>query len=412
MTEYLSREEVQLYLDDRKSKGMNVVQLCLFWGKREERPTRFTPNAPNFYGHRAFVQDGDYPDPKRPDIKEGPEDDYWDHVDFVLKEIKARNMYAAILPFWGRRYVNASLEGQSLPVFTIGNIFEYGHFLGKRYGKEPHAIWVNGGDVKADAGGDFLGHYRLLAEGLVEGTTGRRVRWNEGSEEWNSLSMTYHPDGDPMVNSSEWFHLDKWLDFNMIETHIYRDKVAASIRQDLSRNPTKPTVLAEGHYEGLSNADTVEAIHIRRQAYQTFFAGAAGHSYGGFLDADGNGPLFSPSNNWTSLLSMKGSSQIIHLRNFLEEHSWEKWHQTPEYIIEGRGDGELEKMVVQQRDEIYIYFPDNSECIVAADKKIKGVKWFDPETGTVTAGVISENNVYDPPANLKDALLLLTLSTE
>ena len=33
MTEWLSREEVDLYLDDRKSKGMNVVQFCLFWGK-------------------------------------------------------------------------------------------------------------------------------------------------------------------------------------------------------------------------------------------------------------------------------------------------------------------------------------------------------------------------------------------
>ncbi|RLD77778.1 MAG: hypothetical protein DRJ07_14195 [Bacteroidetes bacterium] len=41
MTEWLSREDVDIYLDDRKSKGMNIVQLCLFWGKRKDYPTNF-----------------------------------------------------------------------------------------------------------------------------------------------------------------------------------------------------------------------------------------------------------------------------------------------------------------------------------------------------------------------------------
>jgi hypothetical protein len=47
MTEWLSREDVDLYLDNRKSKGINNVQLCLFWGKRVDYPTKFTANAPN-----------------------------------------------------------------------------------------------------------------------------------------------------------------------------------------------------------------------------------------------------------------------------------------------------------------------------------------------------------------------------
>jgi len=101
-----------------------------------------------------------------------------------------------------------------------------------------------------------------------------------------------------MVNSSQWFHNDVWLDFNMIETHVSRDNVVASIQQDLEKTPLKPTVLGEGHYESYSNnGDSVEAIHIRRQAWQSFFAGAAGHTYGGYFGKDGNGPLFSASNN-------------------------------------------------------------------------------------------------------------------
>jgi hypothetical protein len=82
----------------------------------------------------------------------------------------------------------------------------------------------------------------------------------------------------------------------MIETNVSRNQLVAAIRQDLVKTPVKPTVLGEGHYEGTTHG-SAEAIHIRRQAYQTFFSGAAGFTYGGGFDEEGNGPLFSPSNN-------------------------------------------------------------------------------------------------------------------
>jgi hypothetical protein len=85
MTEWLSREEVSFYLDDRKSQGMNVVQFCLFWGKRTEHPTKFIANAPNYYGFKAFSENEGFPDAMQPAIAEGgsPENpnDYWDHID-------------------------------------------------------------------------------------------------------------------------------------------------------------------------------------------------------------------------------------------------------------------------------------------------------------------------------------------
>ena len=277
MTEWLSREEVDVYLDDRKSKGMNVVQFCLFWGKRVDYPTKFTANPPNFYGHKAFVEINGFPDAAKPAVVAGGtlenSNDYWDHVDYCVQAIKKRGMYAAILPFWGRRYVNGTHGVNSLNVFTLGNIFQYGVFLGKRYGNEPHIIWVNGGDVKADDGGDFLPHYRLMAEGLVEGVTGESAKWDQESELWDEILMTYHPDGSPMINSSKWFHNDAWLDFNMIETFVNRDHIVASIQQDLNLENPKPTVLGEPHYEGITNAHIAKAIQMRRQAYQSFFQG-------------------------------------------------------------------------------------------------------------------------------------------
>jgi len=372
MTEWLTREDVDLYLDDRQSKGMNVVQFCLFWGKRTDNPTTFYLNPKNPYGHKAFVETRGFPDATMPAVADGGSsdnpNDYWDHVDYCLEAIKQRGMYAAVLPFWGRRYVNASHKGQSHPVFTADNIRQYGEFLGKRYGHMPNIIWVNGGDVKADEGGDYVILYRLFVEGLAKGITAQDVGWQQKHAAWDEFLMTYHPAGHPMINSSEWFHDDPWLDFNMIETHVHRDMIAASIRQDLALQPLKPTVMGEGHYEGETNGRTAHAIHIRRQAYQTFFAGAGGHTYGGGFDEQGNGPLFSPSNNWKHLLDWPGAGQMLHLKAFLQKHEWWNWQPLTGMIAEGQGVGELEKLAVKSGDLHLIYFPDNTPCTVNLDK--------------------------------------------
>jgi hypothetical protein len=410
MTEWLSREEVDLYLNDRKSKGMNVVQFCLFWGKRVDYPTKFTANAPNFYSHKAFDETDGFPDATRPAIIEGgsPENpnDYWDHVDYCLSAIRKRGMYAAVLPFWGRRYVNATQASQSLPVFNLKNIDGYGKFLGERYGNEPNIIWVSGGDVKADAGGDFLPHYRLFAEGLVKGVTGQDVKWNQPHEAWDKVLMTYHPDGTPMVNSSKWFHSDPWLDFNMIETYVYRDFIANAVHQDLNLDNPKPTVLGEPHYEGITNDHKAEAINMRRQAYQSFFAGAAGFTYGGGFDEEGNGPLFSPANNWELLLEWEGAGQMLFLKNFLQQYEWWAWKPANEIITDGKGDGELEKVAVKKDESCFVYFPDNTSCKLTAND-FKSLSWYNTETGQLTHGSTFHQNEYSLPEDWEDGVLIL-----
>jgi hypothetical protein len=411
MTEWLSREEVGLYLDDRKSKGMNVVQFCLFWGKRLDNPIKFTANAPNYYGFKAFVEKEGLPDPKQAAVVEGglPENpnDYWDHVDYCLKAIKERGMYAAVLPFWGRRYVNATFKGQSLPVFTLENIFQYGQFLGKRYGNEPHIIWVSGGDVQADQGGDYLPHYRLFAEGLLEGATGIKLKWDQPGEAWDKLFMTYHPDGSPMKNSSQWFHNDTWLDFNMIETYIHRDFIVDAIQQDLQLKNLKPTVLGEPNYEGVTDKTLAKAIHIRRQAYQSFFAGAAGFTYGSAKDQKGNGRLFSsPTNNWEVLLNMEGAGQLIHLKKFLEDYEWWNWEVKDDLILDGKGHGELEKLAVTSGKKVLVYCPDNSKFTLKQEPANK-ISWFNPKSGESISAVHGLQDETSSPDGWEDAVLVL-----
>jgi len=69
----LNREEATHYLNDRASKGFTVVQAVAL-------AELDGLNEPNPYGFRPLIEN----DPARPDVKEGPDNDYWDHVDFVV----------------------------------------------------------------------------------------------------------------------------------------------------------------------------------------------------------------------------------------------------------------------------------------------------------------------------------------
>lgn len=425
MSEWLNREEVDFYLDNRKDKGFNVIQLCLFWGKREEDPVKFTANPPNAYNFRAFGETNGKADPSKPLVVEGgtpsSPNDYWDHVDYIIQAAGERSMEVALLPVWGRRYVNASMPEFSDSLFSKKDMNIYGQFLGSRYKGYSHIIWVLGGDVKADAGGDFLGHYRSMAEGIITGITGEEVPWNEESPYWDYALMTYHPDGTPLKNSSEWFHYDPWLDFNMIETFESRNMVYKVVQHDYSLNdPVKPTVMAEPAYEGERRpVGYSTGVQMRRQAYQSFFGGAAGFTYGAFRDSVGNGPVFSPYKGWENLLDMEGAMSMIFVKSFCLQHAWPAWKPVYDIIQSGRGEGEFQKVSVfsESTGECYIYYPDNSFSILDLSKYFSEkdkifVQWYNPASGfysdKIQLPLSNKDRDLTPPDQWLDAILILS----
>ena len=88
----LNREEADRYLQDRARKGFTVIQAVAL----AELDGLGDPNP---YGHRPLLDN----DPARPDVKEGPANDYWDHVDFVVEKANALGLYVGFLPDVGRQ---------------------------------------------------------------------------------------------------------------------------------------------------------------------------------------------------------------------------------------------------------------------------------------------------------------------
>lgn len=423
----LRREDVVDYLDARSRQGFNLIQAVAYWyphGEDGPGPT----NAANQYGHSPFEGGTDDPDTARPKAADGgsPDqpNDYWDNADFIVRETRRRGLYLAMLPCWGRAYINPQMPGSARVVFTAEQARTYGRFLGQRYGKEPHLVWVLGGDANATAGapGKQFAIHRAMAEGIGQGVTGRQLQWSQLNAGWDEVMMTYHPDGAPQFNSSNWFHSDAWLDVNGIETWKSIDQVYETVARDYAlRDPTKPTMLLEGAYEQgkyPSPGERISAHKARQQAYHTFFAGGAGHTYGGFpvWDFTRDPKSDTYQHTWRDALKFPGAPQVATvLRRLLDENQW--WNLTPQPALiagdPGHGSSRNVAMRSAEGERILAYLPMNSPAKIKLD--LAGMskataRWFDPRDGRETqAGehACGSTVEFKPPADWEDAVLIV-----
>lgn len=251
----LNREEADMYLRDRAHKGFTVIQAVAI-------AELDGINIPNAYGHLPFIDE----DPTRPDIREGTDNDYWDHMDYIVRRANELGLYMAVLPTWGRYWH----DGNN-PVFNTHNARIYGHWLANRY-RDAKVIWVLGGDrnPKDEVHREVI---RQMAYGLIEGDRHTHL-------------ITYHPTG--YCGSAQFFHTEEWLDFNMRQNgHNHWAEAYKMTLDDWNRSsPIKPVLDGEPIYEDHPVAfDAGKRGHsvaadCRRALYWDLFNGACGHTYG------------------------------------------------------------------------------------------------------------------------------------
>ena len=107
------REEAIQYLDERKQKGFNVIQVMLV------HDINLGVNA---YGDSALQNK----DVSKPITTPGNsftnevEYDFWDHVDYIIDEAAKRGIYMALVPVWGGniKHVNRSAGKKVCNIFS------------------------------------------------------------------------------------------------------------------------------------------------------------------------------------------------------------------------------------------------------------------------------------------------------
>ncbi len=293
----LDRKDADLYLANRARKGFTVIQAVAL----AELDGLNTPNA---YGHRPLVDN----DPARPAIKDGPADDYWDHVDYIVNRAEELGLFIGMLPTWGDKWVKR--WGIGPEVFNARNAEAYGEFLGRRYKDKP-IIWILGGDRSPDTE-RHVTIIRAMARGLAKGDGGAHL-------------MTFHPQGGD--SSSEWFHGDDWLDFNMFQSGHSRllNPNHEMTLADRRLTPAKPVIDGEPCYEDHpvnwhrdDETGWFDEWDVRKAAYSSMLAGAAGHTYGDHniwqMWRPGRKPISVARTPWRHALDHPGSFQMGHFR--------------------------------------------------------------------------------------------------
>jgi len=389
----LNREEADAYLTDRARKGFSVIQAVAL-------AELDGLNDPNPYGHRPLVDH----DPARPDVRDGPANDYWDHVDYIVDRANALGLYLGFLPTWGDKWNKK--WGAGPEIFTPDNAERYGEWLGRRY-RKAGLVWVLGGDrpVENDTHKEII---RRMALGLHKGDGGAHLH-------------TFHPTGGQ--SSAQWFHDAAWLDFNLRQNGHVAEFTGRydQTRVDYDRVPVKPVLDGEPIYEDHPvSFDAKKLGHsiagdVRRPLYWDLFGGAFGHTYGHHsvwqMWAPPRNPINNPLLPWFDALHQPGAAQMQHARALLESRPFLTRVPDDTIIVTDRvptsvpGAGRYRFVATRDRDGTYalVYAPVSRPFKVRMEV-IKGATvkawWFNPRDGQATALGTFENQgerAFTPP---------------
>lgn len=369
----LDLEESKIYLDKRASQGFNVVQAVAL-------SELDGLNDPNANGDTPFL-DEHY---------SNPNEAYWKHVDAIINLARARNIHIALLPTWGDK-LNKASWGTGPEIFNSKSAYDFGKWIGKRYANQENIIWVLGGDRNPRKDTNDIEVWNQMAKGILETQNPN-----------NSQLMTFHPQPAEPGGSSNWFHQEAWLDFNMHQTgHCPNQPTYQKIAHDLALSSKKPTLDGEPMYEEhpkCFNAKELgysEAIDIRKIMYWNVFAGAAGQTYGchavwQMYDLD-KPPVNSPLKPWNLSLDLEAANQVKHLKNLILEFQF--FTRVPAQELIGTVQNDDEDYVAATRDlegnHALFYFPSGNPTdlnLTSLVGESYNSNWYDPRTGVKIPG--------------------------
>jgi len=367
------RNEIDTYLEKRKSQGFNVVQTVVL-------AELDGLNTPNTYGNTPLLNN----DPTRPN------DNYFQHVDYAITKAAELGMYVALLPTWGDK-LNMKSWGIGPEVFNIDNARKFGEYIGARYADRNNLIWIIGGDRNPRENSQDVEVWNAMAEGIASKAGGYK----------NTL-MSYHPQPKEDGGSSTWFHNEKWLDFNMHQTgHCANQGTYKHITHDYKLHPIKPVLDGEPLYEDHPNCFNAKELghslpeDIRRIMYWNVFAGAFGQTYGCHdvwqmykLDKEA---INQPLRPWPEALDLPMANQAKHLKNLMLSRP--VLSRIPDQSMVIGNQLEDNNFVSATRDSkgtyAMIYFPTGKATFLDFSNLI-GEKfsswWFDPRTGNAFKG--------------------------
>ncbi len=332
MPQRMRWDDAAHFMRERKKQGFTVLQICALDPERDE-------GMHDPAGNPALI-DGDL---------NKPNEEYFRYLDRILDTAESYGFYVLLLPVWGQLVVGDDWSGNTFEkTVTQENAYAYGCYIGNRYKNRSNILWCLGGDRQPiHINIDYRGVWRLMAEGLAKGVTGKDLHWDQPDPSWEEVCITYHTNYEMETGACStmcyWTDEEAWISFIMLQTgHSEGTRSWAWVEREYDREhaakkftyqkdyqmtwnvPVEknmrrmPVWDGEPYYErGLSNCSL-----IRHRAYWNMLAGSFGFTYGNWAvwsstyQKDTRQGLM--ADTWYDALSSVGSSQMKHLRAFME----------------------------------------------------------------------------------------------
>jgi hypothetical protein len=419
----LNREEIMQLITTRKSQGFSVLQgvaLAEFNGIRERNRYGDLPLHDEDPSKLATTPGADPADPDQYD--------YWDHVDFAIREAAKVGIYIGLLPTWGDKVTPRWGEGPV--VFDEQNAETYGKLLAERYENDWNVLWILGGDRPAIYESDREGVKRQYDHRGVWRAMAKGIQSVLGEEAF----ITYHPWGNSLSTSQQ-IHHEPWLDMNAFQSgHGSREtKSWEWVKRDLDLVPPKPTLDMEPCYEDhpvnpwdgkwTRQRGYFNAHDVRARIYRSIFAGACGVTYGHhqiwqFLNED----LYKPINvgdtiiGWQKALYAEAAGQMKFLKSLILSRPFFDRIADQSIVRSDAGKSYLDA-VIATRDGAgtyaMIYLPQGKPVTVdlgSISGKSKNAWWFNPRSGgAVRAESVDRKTLvtFIPSEEGKDWILVI-----
>ena len=347
----LTREQRLQLLDDRQSKGFNVVMIRVGMGnKTVAEPIGFKGNLE-------------------------PIESHFQEIDHLVAAANQRGMYIAIATGWW----------QIVRDFDADSLYKFGKFIGDRYKDNDNIIWLGPGESGSHSRKQKLAAHKLksLVKGIRDGDTGNKL-------------LTLHADFQRGTSLS---NLDNLIDFKNWQTSQWccptnlprKDNrnwtVWDAIAYDYQQSPIKPTFDGEAWYENtnLGGGTPAKPYNIRRRAYFSIFAGGFGHSYGG-------SGVWDATPNFSRALQFEGATQIGYLSQLLHAlgNDFLKLKPSQSIIVSGQSsnyDRHIQATTANDGSYALVYTAGTSnfdlDLSLLSDESVS-VIWFNPRTKALT----------------------------
>ena len=389
----LTDDEIDVYLENRALKGYTVIQATL---------SHFDSFG-TCDGQPAFVDN----DLSRPAATSG----FWTRVERTLDKAASLGLVMSLLPCWGSFAITGKLNERTAPI--------YGEYLARRFGQYENVIWLLGGDVRGSVAPKA---FEALGRALKQSAPDQLVG--------------FHPFG--RCSSSQWFAGAEWLDFHMFQSGhrdrgqrtlgAWDDNAVADeewmgeenylyVFRDLERDD-KPTLDGEPSYE-----DIPHGLHdpskpywtdreVRRYAWWSVLAGAAGFTYGHnaimqFWDGTGESS-FGVRQYWDVALHAPGSFQMRHLRHLMEAVDWQEGANAQALLTDDSGAGDDRNLCFLTPEALVVYTFTGKPFGIRLDRLPFTAKagWYSPRLGGFSPFILPEDGRFTPPSR-EDWVLVL-----